>query len=72
MRTDQLYEVDAMAARSKMRDILTIAAREQIIHEARNRRRYRPRIAEIGHRLVRLGQWLQTMAHHPIYKEETV
>ncbi|MGI8687812.1 MAG: hypothetical protein ACR2M3_04455 [Thermomicrobiales bacterium] len=55
-----------------MQDRLTIAAREQIIHEARNTRRRHAPIAQAGYLLIRLGQWLQTMAQQPTYQEETV
>lgn len=72
MRLDQLYDVPSITARCMAQDILTAAAREQMIREARNASRYWLWIAEIGHRLVRLGQWLQAMAHHSIYQEETV
>jgi len=72
MQTNQCYDADSITAHSKIEDVLTLAAREQIIHAARKASSHRPWIAEVGHRLVLLGQWLQTMAHHPIYQEETV
>lgn len=72
MRMNQLYDADSITARCNVQNRLIIAAGEQIIHEARHARRHQPRIAAIGHLLVRLGQWLQTMAHRPIYQEETV
>ena len=66
------YDAASIAARCTAQDVLMVAAREQIIHEARRARRYHVLIAVVGHLLVRLGQWLQTMAHRPTYQEETV
>jgi hypothetical protein len=72
MRTNHLYDADSIAALCNVQNRLIMAAREQIIHEARHTSRHRARIATIGTLLVRFGQWLQTMAHPPIYQEETV
>lgn len=72
MHTNHLCDPASIIARCTVQDRLIAAAREQIIHEARNTRRHQPRIAATGHLLVRLGQWLQTMARQPISQEETV
>ncbi len=72
MDTNHLSDPASITARCMVQDRLIIAAREQVIDEARNTRRHQPRIAATGHLLVRLGQWLQTMARQPIYQEETV
>ncbi|GEM_PF-5389149 len=72
MQTDLLYDTDSVMAHCRMRDLLMVAAREQLLHEARNSSHRRDPIVEVGHLLVRLGYWLQAMAHHPTYQEETV
>ena len=72
MRTNQLYDAASIAARCTIEDVLAVAAREQVIQEARNTRHRLAPLAEVGHLLVRLGQWLQTMAQQPVYQEETV
>lgn len=72
MQTNHPYDADSITARCIVQDRLIVAAREKIIHEARHTRRHRARIAGVGHQLVRLGQWLQTVAQQPIYQEETV
>lgn len=71
MRFDHLYDAPSITARCLVEDRLAIAAREQLIHEARQTRR-RPAIVGAGHLLVRLGQRLQAIARHPTYQEETV
>lgn len=71
MQTNHPYDTDSITARCNVRDRLICAAREQIISEARHTR-HQAGLATIGHQLVRLGQWLQTMAQQPIYREETV
>ncbi|MDQ2784541.1 MAG: hypothetical protein M3Y58_06010 [Chloroflexota bacterium] len=68
MRTEQLYDAASIIACSMVQDRLAIAAREQMIHEARNR----APIAEVGHLLICFGRWLQMMAQRPTYQEETV
>ncbi len=72
MRTNQLYDADSIAARCVIEDVLAVAAREQVIQEARSTRHRLALLVEVGHLLVRLGQWLQTMARQPVYQEETV
>jgi hypothetical protein len=72
MRLDQLYDAPSITARCMEEDILAAAARERVIHEARGITARRAPVAEIGHRLVCLGQWLQATAQHRTYQEETV
>ncbi len=72
MRTEQLYDAASIIACSMVQDRLAIAARDQVIHEARNRAPRRAPIAEVGHLLICFGRWLQMMAQRPTYQEETV
>ncbi len=76
MRTIHLYDAASSAARYTVQDMLAVAAREQTIREARSTRQRRAPVPipviEVGRPLVRLGQWLQTMAHQPTYREETI
>ncbi len=72
MRTNDLYDADSIAARYTVQDLLVVAAREQMLHEAGRIHSRRTPIAEVGHLLVRVGQWLQTIAQQPAYQEETV
>ncbi len=72
MRTNQRYDADSIAARCTIEDVLAVATREQVIQETRSTKHRLAPLAGVGHLLVRLGQWLQTMARQPIYQEETV
>ncbi len=72
MRMNYPYDDASIAARCAAQELLAVGAREQVFHEARRITSLRGPIAEVGHLLVRLGQWLQTMAHPPAYQEETV
>ncbi len=72
MRLDQVYDAPSITARCIGQDILAAAAREQMIQGVRGIASRRVTIVEVGHLLVRLGQWLQTVAQHPTYQEETV
>jgi len=71
MRLDYLYDTPSITARCRVQDFLAVAAREQLIHEARKTTHRQIFIRGVGHMLVRLGQWLQAIAQ-PTYQEETV
>lgn len=72
MRTNDLYDAASIAARCTVEDVLAVAARERIIWEGQRTTHCLFPVAEVGRLLVRLGQWLQTMAQQPTYREETV
>ncbi|MHB8644703.1 MAG: hypothetical protein ACYDAR_02810 [Thermomicrobiales bacterium] len=73
MQTNHLYDAPSIAAQYTVRNHLTAAAREQLLHDARPAERRSARfIEEIGHTLVYLGQRLQTVAQRPTVMEETV
>ena len=73
MRITDFHDAPSITAQYFIGEHERAATREAILAEARSTQSQQyAYLTRMGHQLVRLGEWLQSVAKHPVAMEETV